>query len=114
MKVTLVGVKNIEAFETNDGIVTNSVVYMIYERLGMDNLLTDDDFNGIEYFSTPELLNSIGYATGDIARMGLGIISKTIRSTKKEKQQAIQPVNNTISDNERSSYNERNHLHNRN
>ena len=93
-------------------IVTNSVVYMIYERLGMDNLLTDDNFNGIEYFSTPELLNSIGYATGDIARMGLGIVSKTIRSTKKEKQQAIQPVNNTISDNERSSYNERNHLHN--
>lgn len=93
-------------------IVTNSVVYMIYERLGMDNLLTDDDFNGIEYFSTPELLNSIGYATGDIARMGLGIVSKTIRSTKKEKQQVIQPVINKISDNERSSYNERNHLHN--
>ena len=78
----------------------------------MDNLLTDDDFNGIEYFSTPELLNSIGYATGDIARMELGIISKTIRSTKKEKQQVIQPVINKISDNERSSYNERNHLHN--
>lgn len=101
-----------DAEEIYKRIVTNSVVYMIYERLGMDNLLTDDDFNGIEYFSTPELLNSIGYATGDIARMGLGIISKTIRSTKKEKQQAIQPVNNTISDNERSSYNERNHLHN--
>lgn len=88
-----------------EGIRTHKII-------GMDNLLTDDDFNGIEYFSTPELLNSIGYATGDIARMGLGIISKTIRSTKKEKQQAIQPVNNTISDNERSSYNERNHLHN--
>lgn len=101
-----------DAEEIYKRIVTNSVVYMIYERLGMDNLLTDYDFNGIEYFSTPELLNSIGYATGDIARMGLGIISKTIRSTKKEKQQAIQPVNNTISDNERSSYNERNHLHN--
>ena len=101
-----------DAEEIYKRIVTNSVVYMIYERLGMDNLLTDDNFNGIEYFSTPELLNSIGYATGDIARMGLGIVSKTIRSTKKEKQQAIQPVNNTISDNERSSYNERNHLHN--
>ena len=37
---------------------------------------------------------------------------KTIRSTKKEKQQVIQPVINKISDNERSSYNERNHLHN--
>ena len=101
-----------DAEEIYKRIVTNSVVYMIYERLGMDNLLTDDDFNGIEYFSTPELLNSIGYATGDIARMGLGIISKTIRSTKKEKQQVIQPVINKISDNERSSYNERNHLHN--
>ena len=101
-----------DAEEMYKRIVTNSVVYMIYERLGMDNLLTDDDFNGIEYFSTPELLNSIGYATGDIARMGLGIVSKTIRSTKKEKQQVIQPVINKISDNERSSYNERNHLHN--
>ena len=101
-----------DAEEIYKRIVTNSVVYMIYERLGMDNLLTDDDFNGIEYFSTPELLNSIGYATGDIARMGLGIVSKTIRSTKKEKQQVIQPVINKTSDNERSSYNERNHLHN--
>lgn len=101
-----------DAEEIYKRIVTNSVLYMIYERLGMDNLLTDDDFNGIEYFSTPELLNSIGYATGDIARMGLGIVSKTIRSTKKEKQQVIQPVINKISDNERSSYNERNHLHN--
>lgn len=101
-----------DAEEIYKRIVTNSVVYMIYERLGMDNLLTDDDFNGIEYFSTPELLNSIGYAIGDIARMGLGIVSKTIRSTKKEKQQVIQPVINKISDNERSSYNERNHLHN--
>lgn len=101
-----------DAEEIYKRIVTNSVVYMIYERLGMDNLLTDDDFNGIEYFSTPELLNSIGYATGDIARMGLGIVSKTIRSIKKEKQQVIQPVINKISDNERSSYNERNHLHN--
>ena len=101
-----------DAEEIYKRIVTNSVVYMIYERLGMDNLLTDDDFNGIEYFSTPELLNSIGYATGDIARMGLSIVSKTIRSTKKEKQQVIQPVINKISDNERSSYNERNHLHN--
>lgn len=101
-----------DAEEIYKRIVTNSVLYMIYERLGMDNLLTDDDFNGIEYFSTPELLNSIGYATGDIARMGLGIVSKTIRSTKKEKQQVIQPVINKISDNERSYYNERNHLHN--
>lgn len=101
-----------DAEEIYKRIVTNSVLYMIYERLGMDNLLTDDDFNGIEYFSTPELLNSTGYATGDIARMGLGIVSKTIRSTKKEKQQVIQPVINKISDNERSSYNERNHLHN--
>lgn len=101
-----------DAEEIYKRIVTNSVLYMIYERLGMDNLLTDDDFNGIEYFSTPELLNSIGYATGDIARMGLGIVSKTIRSTKKEKQQVIQPVINKISDNERSSYNKRNHLHN--
>ena len=98
-----------DAEEIYKRIVNNSVVYMIFERLGIDNLLTDVDFKGIEYFNTPELLNSIGYATGDIAKMGLSVVSKTIRSI--ENQQAIQPETNTISDNERSSY-ERNHLHN--
>lgn len=98
-----------DAEEIYKRIVNNSVVYMISERLGIDNLLTDVDFKGIEYFNTPELLNSIGYATGDIAKMGLSVVSKTIRSI--ENQQAIQPETNTISDNERSSY-ERNHLHN--
>lgn len=98
-----------DAEEIYKRIVNNSVVYMIFERLGIDNLLTDVDFKGIEYFNTPELLNSIGYATDDIAKMGLSVVSKTIRSI--ENQQAIQPETNTISDNERSSY-ERNHLHN--
>ena len=98
-----------DAEEIYKRIVNNSVVYMIFERLGIDNLLTDVDFKGIEYFNTPELLNSIGSATGDIAKMGLSVVSKTIRSI--ENQQAIQPETNTISDNERSSY-ERNHLHN--
>lgn len=101
-----------EAEEIYKRLVKNSVVYMISERLGADSGLTESDFDGIEYFSTHELLNSIGYATSDIAKMGLGVVAKTVRAIEKENQQAIMPDNNISYNNERSSYNERNHLHN--
>lgn len=101
-----------EAEEIYKRLVKNSVVYMISERLGADSELTESDFDGIEYFSTHELLNSIGYATSDIAKMGLGVVAKTVRAIEKENQQAIMPDNNISYNSERSSYNERNHLHN--
>lgn len=101
-----------EAEEIYKRLVKNSVVYMISERLGADSGLTESDFEGIEYFSTHELLNSIGYATSDIAKMGLGVVAKTVRAIEKENQQAIMPDNNISYNSERSSYNERNHLHN--
>lgn len=101
-----------EAEEICKRLVKNSVVYMISERLGADSGLTESDFEGIEYFSTHELLNSIGYATSDIAKMGLGVVAKTVRAIEKENQQAIMPDNNISYNSERSSNYERNHLHN--
>ena len=101
-----------EAEEIYKRLVKNSVVYMISERLGADSGLTESDFDGIEYFSTHELLNSIGYATSDIAKMGLGVVAKTVRAIEKENQQAIMPDNNISYNRERSSNYERNHLHN--
>ena len=101
-----------EAEEIYKRLVKNSVVYMISERLGADSGLTESDFEGIEYFSTHELLNSIGYATSDIAKMGLGVVAKTVRAIEKENQQAIMPDNNISYNSERSSNYERNHLHN--
>lgn len=101
-----------EAEEIYKRLVKNSVVYMISERLGADSGLTESDFDGIEYFSTHELLNSIGYATSDIAKMGLGVVAKTVRAIEKENQQAIMPDNNISYNSERSSNYERNHLHN--
>ena len=101
-----------EAEEIYKRLVKNSVVYMISERLGADSGLTESDFESIEYFSTHELLNSIGYATSDIAKMGLGVVAKTVRAIEKENQQAIMPDNNISYNSERSSNYERNHLHN--
>lgn len=101
-----------EAEEIYKRLVKNRVVYMISERLGADSGLTESDFDGIEYFSTHELLNSIGYATSDIAKMGLGVVAKTVRAIEKENQQAIMPDNNISYNSERSSNYERNHLHN--
>ena len=101
-----------EAEEIYKRLVKNSVVYMISERLGADSGLTESDFEGIVYFSTHELLNSIGYATSDIAKMGLGVVAKTVRAIEKENQQAIMPDNNISYNSERSSNYERNHLHN--
>ena len=92
-----------EAEEIYKRLVKNSVVYMISERLGADSGLTESDFDGIEYFSTHELLNSIGYATSDIAKMGLGVVAKTVRAIEKENQQAIMPDNNISYNSERSS-----------
>ncbi len=61
-------------------VVTNSVAYMMMSRLGVD---TDgyfelDDFRDVTNFNTQETLNALGFATSDIAEMGLTEISKTI------------------------------------
>ena len=66
-------------------VVANSVAYMMMSRLGVD---TDgyfelDDFRDVTNFNTQETLNALGFATSDIAEMGLTEISKTITAGKR-------------------------------
>ena len=58
----------------------NSISYMLLSRCGCDTgeYFTDDDFRGILDFNTPETLNALGTATGDIAQMCLAEISRTV------------------------------------
>jgi len=62
--------------------VTNSVAYMMMERLGIDTEehFFREDFEDIVNFNTPETLNALGFATSDIAEMGLAEIAKTVMS----------------------------------
>ena len=58
----------------------NSVAYMLLMRCGIDpsDYFTDDDFRGVVDFNTPQTLNALGVATGDIAQMCLTEISRTV------------------------------------
>lgn len=80
-------------------LVANSVAYMIMSRLGLDTerYFEPDDFRDIVNFNTRETLNALGFATSDIAEMGLAEIAKTILSLQKE--------NRTIAQNKESDYN---------
>ena len=61
--------------------VTNSVAYMMMTRLGIDTepFFEAEDFSVITNFNTPEALNALGIASSDIAEMGLGEISRTVK-----------------------------------
>ena len=97
-------------------VVTNSVAYMMMSRLGVD---TDgyfelDDFRDVTNFNTQETLNALGFATSDIAEMGLTEISKTI--TALNRQNRIIEANRQLEYNkdikdERSSDYERDNIH---
>lgn len=76
------GVSSEEIEQTYKQTVTNSVAYMIMSRLGVDteDYFEADDFRGAVNFTTPDTLNAIGFATSDIAEMGLAEVSRTILS----------------------------------
>lgn len=80
-------------------LVSNSVAYMMMERLGLntDNFFEWDDFQDIVNFNTPATLNALGFATSDIAEMGLAEISKTVMSIEKQ--------NRIIAEKSKSDYN---------
>ena len=98
--------------------VQNSVAYMLMSRLGMDTegFFEPDDFRGAVNFTTPETLNALGFATSDIAEMGLAEISRTI--TALDRQNRIIAGNREADynigreNNERSLGNERDQIHN--
>lgn len=67
----------------------------------------------IGYFNTPEMINAVGFATSDIAEMGLTEIARTINALEKQNR-IIAAENhsdyNRNENNERSNDNGRNHL----
>lgn len=79
-------------------LVSNSVAFMIMTRLGVDTepYFNDDDFRDIVNFNTQEALNALGFATSDIAEMGLSEISKTILVLNRQ--------NRIIAENRQSEY----------
>lgn len=79
-------------------LVSNSVAFMIMTRLGVDTepYFNDDDFRDIVNFNTQEVLNALGFATSDIAEMGLSEISKTILVLNRQ--------NRIIAENRQSEY----------
>ena len=98
-------------------VVANSVAYMMMSRLGID---TDgyfelDDFRDVTNFNTQETLNALGFATSDIAEMGLMEISKTITALNRQNRiivgQDRNEYNKVENNDERSLDNERTDLH---
>lgn len=98
-------------------VVANSVAYMMMSRLGVD---TDgyfelDDFRDVTNFNTQETLNALGFATSDIAEMGLTEISKTIIALNRQNRiivgQDRNEYNKVENNDERSLDNERTDLH---
>ena len=99
-------------------VVANSVAYMMMSRLGID---TDgyfelDDFRDVTNFNTQETLNALGFATSDIAEMGLTEVSKTITALNRQNRiivgQDRNEYNKVENNDERSLDNERTDLHN--
>ena len=66
--------------------VRNSVGYMLLARCGIDPALyfTDDDFRGVIDYNTPQVLNALGVATGDIGQMCLSEIARTVTALERQ------------------------------
>ena len=64
----------------------NSIGYMLLARCGIDpaGYFTDDDFRDVVDFSTPETLNALGTATGDIGQMCLSAVSRTAHTLQRQ------------------------------
>ena len=98
-------------------LVTNSVAYMMMSRLGLDTeyYFDNEDFSNVVNFNTQETLNALGFATSDIAEMGLTEIAKTIAALDRENRIIADKSNNDYNDvekeTERSFEDERTDLH---
>ena len=81
-------------------VVTNSVAYMMMSRLGLDTeyYFENSDFSDVTNFNTQDTLNALGFASSDIAEMGLTEIAKTIAALDRE--------NRIIADKSNNEYNE--------
>lgn len=106
-----------EAGKLYEHLVTGSVAFMIMSRLGINTaeIFESDFFDGAAHFNTQETLNALGFATSDIAEMGLTEISKTVMALSKQNRIIAQNKNSDYNraeeNDERSFDNEQNHLH---
>ena len=68
--------------------VQNSIGYMLLVRCGLDpsDYFEDEDFRDVLNFNTPQTLNALGVATGDISQMCLSAISRTVLALKRQPQ----------------------------
>ena len=68
------------------GTLENSIGYMLLVRCGIDpaGYFSDDDFRDVVDFSTPETLNALGTATGDIGQMCLSAVSRTALTLQRQ------------------------------
>ena len=100
----------------------NSVGYMLLSRCGIDTeeYFSDEDFREILNFNTPETLNALGTATGDISKMCLSEIFRTVMSLQRQEQiqnrTIAKPVQNAYpilenNNSERGFENGQNHIH---
>ena len=70
------------------GAVQNSIGYMLLVRCGLDpsEYFEDEDFRDVTDFNTPQTLNALGVATGDISQMCLSAISRTVLALQRQPQ----------------------------
>ena len=65
-----------------------SIGYMLVVRCGLDpsEYFEDDDFRDVLNFNTPETLNALGVAAGDISQMCLSEIARTTLALQRQPQ----------------------------
>ena len=71
-----------------------SIAYMLIARCGLDpsEYFEDDDFRDVLNFNTPETLNALGVATGDISQMCLSEIARTALALQRQPQKENRTV----------------------
>ena len=64
----------------------NSIGFMLLARCVIDpaEYFTDDDFRDVVDFNTPNTLNALGTATGDIGQMCLSVVSRTALTLQRQ------------------------------
>ena len=98
--------------------VQNSVAYMLMFRLGLDTegIFEHDDFRGAVNFTTPAMLNALGFATSDISQKCLSEVARTViqlqRELATEQTQEYNIGINKEEQSERSLHHEENHIYN--
>lgn len=74
---------------------------MLLKRCGLDpgKYFDDEDFREITQFNTREVLNAVGVATGDISKMCLSEIARTVMQMQRENQNRTLETSRGIDDN---------------